>query len=166
MGVGDEIVAGKAPDRFLRFSLRGATGTLLLFLTVYVGVVVGSMMLWVPGVIAFILLPLSIPSHLIEKTDVTGSIIQGYKLVKGRWLKTLFLFTSAGLVAAVTFIVIWVSLATLSFVLIGVQGYVVTLFILMMNGAAAYALVEPFLYLTLLSHYYSMYARIGPATDS
>jgi hypothetical protein len=33
--------------------------------------------------------------------------------------------------------------------------------IVMMNAAISYALVEPYLYLTLLSHYYSMCARIG-----
>jgi hypothetical protein len=166
LSIGEEIIAGNLPDQPVhRLSLKGVTGTFLLFLTVYVCVIVGSIILWVPGVLAAILLPLSIPSHLIEKTDVTGSLVQGYKLVKDRWLKTLLLFTLAGLVASVIFIVLWVSLATLSFVLIGVQGYVVTMFILMMNGAVAYALIEPYLYLTLLSHYYSMYARIGPTAD-
>lgn len=165
--VGDDIVNGKTLDyqRSLQGSTSGYIRTLWLFLVVYIGIVVGSWMLWIPGVLAAILLPMSLPAHLIEGADVLGSIQRGYRLVEGRWTKTFVLFLFAALFAGIVFLLIWFPLTTLAFVFIGVQGYLVTLVIVMMTAAISYALVEPFLYLTLLSHYYSMHARIGPSPD-
>jgi hypothetical protein len=80
-------------------------------------------------------------------------------------VKTLLLFILDASIAGIVFLLVWFILITTTFTLIGVQGYLVTLLIVMMNAAISYALIEPFLYLTLLSHYYSMYARIGPSLD-
>jgi hypothetical protein len=165
--VGDDIVNGKAQDnqRSLQASRSGYIRTLWLFLTLFVGVTVGSWLLWIPGVLAAILLPMAIPSHCVEGTDVLTSLLRGYRLVRGRWAKTLLLLILTTFLAGTVFLLIWFTLATLTFLFFGVQGYTTTLIIVMMNAAISYALVEPFLYLTLLSHYYSMYARIGPAPD-
>ena len=165
--VGDDIVNGKFSDyqRSLRSSRSAYTRTLLLFLTIYFGILAGSLILWIPGVLAAIILPMSLPSHCIEGSDALNSILRGYRLVEGRWVKTLLLFILDASIAGIVFLLVCFILITTTFTLIGVQGYLVTLLIVMMNAAISYALIEPFLYLTLLSHYYSMYARIGPSLD-
>jgi hypothetical protein len=165
--VGDDIINGKIPDyqSSLQASLGGYARTLWLFIVLFLGISVGTWILWIPGVLAAILLPMSLPAHIIEGADVLGSILRGYRLVEGRWVKTLLVFLFAAFFAGIVFLLIWFSFTTLVFVFIGVQGYLVTLVIVMITAAISYALVEPFLYLTLLSHYYSMYARIGPSPD-
>jgi hypothetical protein len=165
--VGDDIVKGKAPDnqRSLQASRNGYVRTLWLFLTLFVGVTVGFWLLWIPGVLAAVLLPMAIPSHCIEGTDVVTSLLRGYRLVRGRWVKTLLLLTFTTFLAGAVFLLVWFTLTTITFLFLGIRGYIVTLILVMMNAAVAYALVEPFLYLTLLSHYYSMYARVGLAPD-
>ena len=165
--VGDDIVNGRTPNRqrSLQASRSGYIRTLLLFLTLFVGIAVGSWLLWIPGVLAAILLPMSIPSHCVEGSDLFTSILRGYSLVRGHWVKTLFLLILVTFFAGAVFLLIWFSIATLTFLFLGVQGYTITLVLVMVNAAISYAFVEPFLYLTLLSHYYSMYARIGPAPD-
>jgi hypothetical protein len=165
--VGDDIVNGKTTDNqsSLQASRSGYIRTLWLFLTIFAGITLGSWLLWIPGVLAAIILPMSIPSHCIESLDVMTSILRGYRLVRGRWAKTLLLLILSTFFAGAVFLLIWSTLITLTFLFIGVQGYTITSIIVMMNAAISYALVEPFLYLTLLSHYYSMYARIGIAPD-
>jgi hypothetical protein len=95
--VGDDIVNGKAPEnqRSLQDSRSGYIRTLWLFLTLFFGITVGFWLLWIPGVLAAILLPMAIPSHCIEGTDVLTSILRGYRLVRGRWTKTLLLLILA-----------------------------------------------------------------------
>ena len=165
--IGDDSVNGKTIDskRSLQASRSGYIKTLWLFLTLFVGITVGSWLLWIPGVLAAILLPMAIPSHCIEGSDVLTSILRGYRLVRRRWTKTLLLLILSTFLAGAVFLLTWFTLTTLTLVILGVRGYTFTLLIVMMNAAISYALVEPFLYLTLLSHYYSMYARIGPAPD-
>ena len=89
--VGEDIVNGKTPDykRSLQASRSGYLRTLWLFLILFVGIAVGTWVLWIPGLLAAILLPMSIPSHCIESPDVITSILRGYRLVQGRWVKTL-----------------------------------------------------------------------------
>ncbi len=143
----DEIVSGRIPDASssFRFALAKLPKMVVTQIMIGVIVIVGAVLLIVPGVLAAIVLTLALPIISLEEVSPTVSMSKSYNLVKGRWLKTFALFIVYSLIVVVASFV-------LGF-LIPASDYREFISSVLMS------VISPFSALAILGHYYSMSVR-------
>jgi hypothetical protein len=116
-------------------------------------IVLGFVVLVVPGVILALMFSLVYPAIMLEDTGILGSLSRSRVLVSNRWLKTFGLLFLLGIIVAI---------ANGVFVLIASSFGIVSPLI---SGILT-ALITPIFAIAITLYYYSMKARILPRPSS
>lgn len=113
-------------------------------------VVIGLILLVVPGVILFLMFAVVVPSIVIEKQGVFESLGRSRKLMGRRWLKAFALFILLGII----YLIVAIVAGAISIFFGPVSSLV---------SSIITALVQPVYALTVVYLYYSMLAKEGEA---
>jgi hypothetical protein len=88
-------------------------GGLPLFLPVLVssllygfGIVIGFILLLVPGIILSVYWSLFLPAAVLDKAGMVGSLARSYQLIRGSWWRTTILLTVFTLIVAVVYTIL------------------------------------------------------------
>lgn len=96
-------------------ALRLALPILAISILVFLGVVVGTLLLIVPGVMLYCALSVAVPALIEERAGVFGSIGRSYRLTRGSWLQIFVLL--------ILYLIFWTAVSTVFSVAFGVQVF-------------------------------------------
>ena len=141
----------------LRFGISKLVSVVALTLLLSVVVGLGFVALVVPGIILAVVFSVAMPSLLIEKVGVLGSLGRSRELVGHRWLKTFATF--------VVLLVIVIAIGVVVDVVAGLIGAAFGGGSVIISSALG-AVAAPLFPVALTVYFYSNRARVAPPTQA
>lgn len=156
IGSGAALTLGES----LQATLGRAPLLLLMSILYFIAIVIGTILLIVPGVILAVSLVLAMPLMVLEHKGPVGSLTGSHALVWGNWWRTL----AIGSVVFVIFFVIYMAVAmvvgvAMPLLLAGADAIAAAMILTVVVGALVNLLVMPFFTAALLATYWDLKLR-------
>jgi hypothetical protein len=154
----DAIASGHAQNGRVDAALARLPLFIVLNLVYVVAVIVGTLLLVVPGLILIVSLAVSSPVYLLEMKGPLGSLKESHELVWNDWWRTAAIVTVGGVVAVVVYVVCGAIAGAIGVAAAGDAVFValITVFVALTLSSV---LVLPFMLSMLLNVYWDLKLR-------
>ncbi|HEY4647264.1 MAG TPA: hypothetical protein VIH25_13415 [Steroidobacteraceae bacterium] len=155
----DSIADGSTGAGALQSALRKLPLLIALIILNMLALMVGFILLIVPGLILIVSLVLAMPILLLEDKGPIDSLTSSHKLVWGNWWRTAAILTVGGIIIFVLYMILGLIAAAVAPFLAGGEAAVVAVVSLFIVLALAGILISPYFVSLILNIYWDLKLR-------
>jgi len=155
----DSVADGSIGAGALRSALRKLPLLIALIILNMLALMVGFILLIVPGLILIVSLVLAMPILLLEDKGPIDSLTSSHKLVWGNWWRTAAILTVGGIIIFVLYVILGLLAAAVAPFLAGGEAAVAAVVSLFIVLALAGILISPYFVSLILNIYWDLKLR-------